>query len=196
MSEGKISLNVYNATYRSYDDLHFKKQNKGSLIEMKKYILTIFMIVGFSWPAIASDSKKNTPLTLRSGLQVFVGPIMSFADLTEIGYRLPGEHIDLFIQGSAMKRALSVGGRYFFNPSDRVAFFLSAKAGVYTFTSGFTNFTPDGRRVSPTAFPVNPELLVGVGLDWDLTSNFGLTTSLSSGFPTYVYPELGLKYRF
>jgi hypothetical protein len=148
-------------------------------------------------PVDGAVRSSLSPWTLRAGGRAIIGLGAQFSEHLEVAYRLPGEQFELFVYGAPTRLAGAVGGRFYLNPEEpTVQYFAVARAGIYGFFTGgeITGGGEPPRVVG--SWSLNPDIAVGVGVDWNFTRHLGLTGSINTGYPITFFPELALKYRF
>jgi hypothetical protein len=148
-------------------------------------------------PVDTTPRSPLSPWTIRAGGRAIIGLGAQFSEHLEVAYRLPGEQFELFAYGAPSRLAGAVGGRFYFNPEEPTfQYFAVARAGIYGFFSGgeITGGGEPPRVIG--SWSLNPDIAVGVGVDWNFTRHFGLTGSIHTGYPITFFPELALKYRF
>jgi hypothetical protein len=149
-------------------------------------------------PVDATPRSPLSPWTLRAGGRAIIGLGAQFSEHLEVAYRLPGEQFELFAYGAPSRLAGAVGGRFYFNPEDpTLQYFAVARAGLYGFFSNIQMINVgQPPQVLTGSWSLNPDIAVGVGVDWNFTRHLGLTGSINTGSPTLFFPELAIKYRF
>lgn len=171
-------------------------------MNLKSHLLLLLLSCVFTTQVQAEElpSVETSPWTVRAGVRTL--GILSLKENLEVAYRFPDKHWEMLLHGSSplpnlSYSSLQVGARYYFNPDAQdFNYFAMARAGVYVFDAKSIIYNPNGSTLETGSLEYNPDIALGLGVDWNWTEHMGLTGGIYGGYPYFFFPELALKYTF